>query len=77
MEGSARGLDQSRGFFLVEDRWKAMVSFRIGSLGNAPSFLERLAVEVPQGVQTNCDTTRRQLAFLEQLCLVFANVSRA
>ena len=30
------GLDQSGGFFLAEDGWKATAPFRMGSLGNAP-----------------------------------------
>ena len=65
MEGSARGLDQSCDFFLAEDRWKAIAPFRIGSLGNAPTLLERLAVKEPQGCQTDRDAIRRQLALLE------------
>src|SRR5215470_17718837 len=45
MEGSASGIDEACDFFLAEDRWKVMVLFRIGSLGDAPGFLERLDVE--------------------------------
>jgi hypothetical protein len=40
MEGSASGIDESCDFFLAEDRWKVMVLFRIGSLGDAPGFLD-------------------------------------
>ena len=47
MEGSAGGLDQSCDFFLAEDRRKAMVYFRIRSLGNVPAFPERLKVKEP------------------------------
>ena len=47
MEGSAGSLDQSCDFFLAEDLWKAMVSFRIRSLGNIPTFLKRLKVKEP------------------------------
>ena len=47
MEGSAGGLDQSCDFFLAEDRWKAMVFFRIRSLDNIPAFLKRLKVKEP------------------------------
>jgi len=42
MERSASGIDESCDFFLAEDRWEVMVLFRIGSLGNAPGFPERL-----------------------------------
>jgi transposase len=52
-------------FFLAEDRWKAMAPFRIGALGNAPTFFERLAVKEPQGCQTDRDAARQQLALLE------------
>jgi hypothetical protein len=45
MEGSASSIDELCDFFLAEDRWKVMVLFRIGGLGDAPGFLERLDVE--------------------------------
>src|SRR6201984_239688 len=51
MEGSASGVDESCDFFLAEDRWEVMVLFRIGSLGDAPGFLERLDVEKAQSCQ--------------------------
>jgi hypothetical protein len=51
--------------------------FRIGSLGDAPGFLESLNVEEPQGRQTLRNGARRQLPLLEQLGLIFANVFRA
>src|SRR3974377_130719 len=38
MEGSASGIDESCDFFLAEDRWKVMVLFRLGSLGDGPGF---------------------------------------
>src|SRR5580692_924925 len=47
MEGSAGGLNELSNFFLAEDRWQAMGSFRIGSVGDAPSSLERLTVKEP------------------------------
>jgi len=59
MEGSASGIDESCDFFLAEDRWKVMVLFRIGSLGDAPGFLERLDVEKAQGRQVVRNGTRR------------------
>jgi len=60
MEGSASGIDESRDFFLAEDHhWEVMVLFRIGSLGDAPGFLERLDVEKPQRTQTVRNGTRQ------------------
>jgi hypothetical protein len=49
MVGSERRIDESRDFFLAEDRGKVKWSFRIGSLGDAPALLERLDVEKTQG----------------------------
>ncbi len=59
MEGSASGIDETCDFFLAEDRWKAMVLFRIGILGDAPGFLERLDVEKAQSRQVVRNRTRR------------------
>ena len=59
MEGSASGIDESCDFFLAKDRWKVMVLFRIGSLGDAPGFLERLDVEKAQSRQVVRNGTRR------------------
>ena len=53
MEKSGSRIDELRDFFLAEDRWQAMVLFRIGSVGDAPALLERLGVEEPQGRQTD------------------------
>ena len=77
MEGSASGIDESCDFLLAEDRWKVVVLFRIGSLGDAPGFLERLDVEKAQSRQVVRNGTRRQLPLLEQVGLVFANVPQA
>src|SRR6266850_156734 len=77
MERSARGIDESRDFFLAEDRWEAVGLFRIGSLGDAPGLLESFDVEEPQRRQAVRNCTRRQLPLLKQLGLIFANVSRA
>src|SRR5215831_11618081 len=76
MERQASGIDQSSNFFLTENGWDAMSLFGIGCLGDAPSLLERLDVEEPQGREAVRDCTRRQLAFLKQLGLIFANVPR-
>jgi hypothetical protein len=48
MERNASGIDESRDFFLTEDRWEAAALFRIGSLRDAPGLLECLDVEEPQ-----------------------------
>src|SRR6266567_771294 len=77
MERSARGIDESRDFFLAEDRWEAVGLFRIGSLGDAPGLLESFDVEEAQRRQAVRNCTRRQLPLLKQLGLIFANVSRA
>src|SRR5260370_26475865 len=47
MEGSVGGLNELGNFFLAEDRWQAMGSFRIGSVGDALGSLERLTVKEP------------------------------
>src|SRR5262249_36451609 len=47
VKGSAGRLDQSRDFFLTEDYGQTMIFFRIGSIGEAPALLERLAVKKP------------------------------
>ena len=44
-------VDELRDFFLAEDRRQAMILFRIGSLGDAPGFLESLDVEESQSRQ--------------------------
>src|SRR6266853_2196103 len=77
MERSASSIDESRDFFLAEDRWEAVGLFRIGSLGDAPGLLESFDVEEPQRRQAVRNCTRRQLPLLKQLGLIFANVSRA
>jgi len=59
MEGSFTSIDESCDFFLAEDRWKVMVLFRIGSLGDALGLLERLDVEKAQGRQLVRNGTRR------------------
>jgi hypothetical protein len=51
-------------------------SFRIGSLGDAPSLFESLDVEEPQSGQTYRNGPRRQLPLMKQFDLVFTNVSR-
>jgi hypothetical protein len=58
MEGRASGIDESCDFLLAENRREVMVLFRIGSLGNAPGFLERLDVEKAQGRQVVDNGTR-------------------
>jgi hypothetical protein len=77
MERSAGRIDELRNFFLAEDGRETVGLFRIRSLGNAPGLLKRLSVKEPQGGQSDRNGARRQLSLLEQLGLVFANVSRA
>src|SRR5712692_9881087 len=59
MVGSERRINESRDFFLAQDRRKVKCSFRIRSLGDAPGFLERLDVEEPQSRQTLRNRARR------------------
>src|SRR5216683_1533145 len=77
MVGSERSIDESRDFFLAQDRRKVKWSFRIGSLGDAPGLFESLDVEKPQRREAVIHSTRRQLLLLKQLRLVFTNVSQA
>src|SRR5713226_1189451 len=77
MEGSASRIDESRHFFLAQDRWNVLGSFRIGGLGCAPTLLESLGIEEPQSREIYRNGARRQLALLEQFRLVFANLRGA
>jgi len=77
MVGSERRIDESRDFFLAQDRRKVQYSFRIGSLGNAPGLFESLEVEKTQSCQAVRNGARRELSLLKQLGLVFTNVPRA
>jgi hypothetical protein len=65
MVGSERRIDELRDFFLAQDRRKVECSFRIGSLGNAPGFVQSLDVEKPQRREAVLDGTRRQLSLLK------------
>jgi hypothetical protein len=58
MVGSERRIDESRDFFLAQDRRKVKGSLRIGSLSGAPGLVECLAVEKTQGRQVVCYGTR-------------------
>src|SRR4029450_10716211 len=51
MERNARGIDESRDFLLAKNGREAVILFRVGCLGDAPSLFERLDVEKPQGRQ--------------------------
>src|SRR5258708_8128746 len=77
MVGSERRIDESRDFFLAQDRRKVKWSFRIGSLGDAPVLFESLDVEKPQCREAVIYGTRRQLVLLKQLGLVLTNVPQA
>ncbi len=73
---SARCMEQLCDFFPAKNRWESTRFFRIGSVGKAPGSAERLDVEKAQRRQVLPYGIRRQLALLEQLGLIFANVSR-
>src|ERR1700680_1201050 len=45
MEGRVSRIDESRHFFLAEDRWQVKGLLRVGRLGNAPGSLERFRIE--------------------------------
>src|ERR1700751_5148207 len=77
MEGIVSRIDESRHFFLAQDRWNVLGSFRIRGLGCAPALLESLGIEEPQSRKIYRNGARRQLALLEQFCLIFANLLRA
>src|SRR6201998_1213879 len=74
MERSASGIDESCHFFVGEERWNVLGSFRIEGLGCAPAFLESLGIEEPQSREIYRNGARCQLALLEQFRLVFANL---
>jgi hypothetical protein len=76
MKRGARSIDELRDFFLAEYGWQSVGPFRIGSLSDAPGFLQRLDIEEAQSRHTlrYCDG---RFPFLRQFGLIFANVSRA
>src|SRR5260370_31443550 len=74
MKGRPSRIDESRHFFLAQDRWKVLGSFRIGGLGCTPALLESLGIEEPQSRKIYRNGARRQLSLLEQFRLVFANL---
>src|SRR6266404_5297158 len=74
MEGSASRIDESRHFFLAQDRWNVLGTFRIGGFGCAPALLESLGIEEPQSRKIYRNGARRELSLLEQFRLVFANL---
>src|SRR5437660_1640973 len=71
---SARGTDELCDFFPAQDRWNVLGFFRIGGLGCAPALLESLGIEEPQSRKIYGNGAWRQLSFLEQFRLVFANL---
>src|SRR5437016_13648348 len=77
MKGSTSRIDESRHFFLAQDRWNVLGSFRIGGLGCAPALLESLGIEEPQSRKIYGNGAWRQLSFLKQFRLVFANLMGA
>src|SRR5260370_37278048 len=77
MQRRASCMDESRHFFLAEDRWQVKGLLRVGRLGNAPGFLERFRVEESESCKTLRHRVRRELPLVEQRGLIFADVSRA
>ena len=74
MEGSVSRIDQSRHFFLAQNRGNVLGSFRIGGLGYTPAPLESFGVEEPKSCKIYRNGAWRQLSLLEQFRLVFANL---
>src|SRR5215469_5513486 len=74
---SARCMNELRDFFLAQNRRQVACLLRIRSVGNGPRSVQCLDVEKTPSRQVLSYGIWRQLAFLEQLGLIFANVSRA
>jgi hypothetical protein len=77
MQGRTSLIDQSRHFFLAQDRRQATRRFRVGGLFQTPGLLESFDVEESESRQALPNRGRCQLLFLEKLGLVFANMPRA
>src|SRR6202022_1296531 len=77
MQRRASCIDESRTFFLAEDRWQVKGLLRVGRLGNAPGFLERFHVEESESCKMLRHRVRRELPLVEQRGLIFADVLRA
>ena len=77
VERSARRSDESRDFLLAKNHRQVARPFRIRSIADAPGALECFDVKKAQRRQALPYGVRRKLALLEQLGLIFANVSRA
>ena len=75
MQRRASRIDESRHFFLAEDRWQVKSLLRIRRLGNAPGFLEGFRVEESESCKTLRHRVRRELPLVEQRGLIFADVS--
>src|SRR6202521_1436294 len=77
MQRRASCIDESRHFFLAEDRWQVKGLLRVGRLGNAPGSLERFRVEESESCQMLRHRVRRELPLVEQRGWICADVSRA
>ena len=77
MQRRASRIDESRHFFLAEDRWQVNGLLRVGRLGDAPGLLERFGVEKSESCQVLRHCVRRELPLVEQRGLIFTDVSRA
>ena len=69
--------DESRDFLLAKNHRQVARPFRIRSIADAPGALECFDVKKAQRRQALPYGVRRKLALLEQLGLIFANVSKA
>jgi hypothetical protein len=77
IKSSRSGVDELRYLFLSENGGQTVTFLGMGSVGNAPRFLQRLDIEKPQSAQMVGHRTGRQLLHREQLGLVFSDVPRA
>src|ERR1700730_8107686 len=77
MQGRPSRIDELGDFLLAEDRWHMKCFFRIGSLFDAPGLLKRLDVEKSESREALRYRVRREPPLLEQLGLIFTNVSWA
>jgi len=77
MQWRSSRIDEPRHFFLAENRWQVNSLLRVRSFFDAPGFLERFRKEKSERRETLRHRVRRELPLLEQLGLIFTNVSRA
>src|ERR1017187_4064093 len=74
VEGSGRGVDELRDFFLAQYRGQVLHFLGIGRLRYTPGSLQSLNEEETQSGQPLGNAARRQLSLAEQIGLVLADV---